>query len=207
MYTLNQILATFQALGSAHKQVREFGYGEVEDIPNEPEYPLMYVTLLDSSVNDNMANHQFSVLILDMVDEDEGNKLEVLSDTKLMAFDLVAQLRNPTFDDDFNLLPNVTFTEIRDRTPDHVAGWQVSLTIEQFYPADRAAVPSSYVPIGGVKPTTDVTIKDQTGAIIGYVSAGGIYIVPGITELDGGSLAIGDSQFSVVNGMLDGGSL
>ncbi|HET6224671.1 MAG TPA: hypothetical protein VFF27_00235 [Bacteroidia bacterium] len=50
--------------------------------------------------------------------------------------------------------------------------------------------------------TIDVIVKSS-----GCVYTSDDDACPDITEIDGGSLALGDSQFSVVNGLLDGCSL
>lgn len=52
-----------------------------------------------------------------------------------------------------------------------------------------------------------VVINDANGNTLESISAPGTYVVPGIFVIDGGSLALGNDQFNLVNGLLDGGSL
>jgi len=72
---------------------------------------------------------------MDLVHKDERNELEVLSDTLQMATDVVAQLRNPIYEDWFIVGDNVTFEDFTERFNDEVSGYKIDISLilsEQF---------------------------------------------------------------------------
>lgn len=85
--TYNQILTYFSSIAYHHEQIMSFGVGDFTQITNdvetkqEPRYTRMYVIPSNVEFNQNHIHYNFSVVIMDKVEDDLSNLQEVMSDT------------------------------------------------------------------------------------------------------------------------------
>lgn len=167
MYTLNQFVEYLNSLAGAHEQIMSFGEGDpweigvndkiyhkpssgtwVSDGIAAPQYPLMWVvpqpfsTKMGNGTTEALT--KYTLLFLDIENEDKSNELEVLSDQREIAFDILAQLKNPGNDDNFIWDSPANFTPVTEKFADLVAGWKVDITIRESFLEDRCAVPSTF---------------------------------------------------------------
>lgn len=143
MTSLNQIIQVLQNIATAHHQVQDFGFGQEWDIVSSTvQYPLMYVVPQQSSVNDKIMNLKMSLLFMDLVNKDDSNKQEVLSDMLQIAMDVLAQLKLLPYEDLFDLDKNVTLTDFYEKYDDEVSGYKMDITLNVSMLYDQCAVPS-----------------------------------------------------------------
>jgi len=85
--TYNQILTYFSSIAYHHEQIMSFGVGDFTQITNdvetkqEPKYTRMYVVPANVEFNQNHIHYNFSVVVMDKVEDDLSNLQEVMSDT------------------------------------------------------------------------------------------------------------------------------
>jgi hypothetical protein len=143
MTSLNQIIQVLQNIAAAHRQIQDFGFGQEWDIAaSTVQYPLMYVVPQQSLVNDKVMSLKLSLLFMDLVNKDDSNKQEVLSDMLQVAMDVLAQLKLLPYEDLFDLDKSVTLTDFYEKYDDEVSGYKmdVALNVSMLY--DQCAVPS-----------------------------------------------------------------
>jgi hypothetical protein len=96
MYNINykQILTYFSSIAYHHNQIKSFGWGDIKQITNdiltkqEPEYTRMYVVPEAVEFNENHIHYNFSIVIMDKVEDDLSNLSDVMSDTLDICMDV-----------------------------------------------------------------------------------------------------------------------
>ena len=180
--SLNQINAILEGIATAHQQINSYGVGNVWDLAaNEaPTYPLMFTVFNPGQINGNRLSLNISLLFMDLVHKDERNELEVLSDTLQMATDVVAQLRNPIYEDWFIVGDNVTFEDFTERFNDEVSGYKIDISLilsEQF---NLCALPIVGAP-SGISGCAPAVVQNTDLSYLINVASGGTLIIPDTT--------------------------
>lgn len=142
--TINQVKKLLNDLADAHKQINDYGWGDVWELgeSNSITYPLMYATIGQSQISGKTFNLNISLLFMDLVFGDDKNIDDVINDQMLICQDIIAQLRSDDFD--FTLGTNVSINFFTERFSDLVAGVRADISFALPYIADRCAVPSTY---------------------------------------------------------------
>lgn len=92
--TYKQILTYFSSIAYHHEQIKSFGFGDMNQITmdittkQEPKYVRMYVVPQQVEFNENHIHYNFSVVIVDKVEEDLSNLEDVMSDTLEICMDV-----------------------------------------------------------------------------------------------------------------------
>ena len=145
MFSINQIHKKFSDFATAHLQINSYGFGDLSEIgqsvaaytvnkdngTNNITYPSMWVTPQPSSIERHFLRLNFMCLFYDLVNQNEDNSIEVISDTLQMANDFIQYLRTTTNEDNFDIDNEYTFqlTPFKDRFNDDVTGWQLDLQL------------------------------------------------------------------------------
>lgn len=85
--TYSQIISYFSSIAYHHEQIMSFGVGDFTQITNdvitkqEPMYTRMYIIPSEVEFNQNHIHYNFSVVVMDKVEDDLSNLQEVMSDT------------------------------------------------------------------------------------------------------------------------------
>ena len=85
--TYKQILTYLSSIAYHHEQISSFGWGDLKQCTNdiitkqEPHYTRMYVVPQTVEFNQNHIHYNFSIIIMDKVEEDLSNLEDVMSDT------------------------------------------------------------------------------------------------------------------------------
>lgn len=173
--TLNQIVTNLEAIATNHRQVNTFGFGDIWEVASSGDitYPLMWATLdgIDVSTSEKKETYKFSLLFMDVVKGGEVNELEVLSDQLSIAKDVLAQLKHPSYDWNFQN-NNSSLEDFTERFVDSVSGWKMNISLELPFSSDRCAMPYT-----GNTSTSQgyVTIFSFDGSVFTTVSNGGSY--------------------------------
>ncbi len=189
MYSLNQFVSLLNSLASAHQQIKTFGEGDVWEIGSSSaiQYPLLWAVPQPSSTAQKLLNMKFSLIFADILDPDKSNEQDVLSDTLQIALDILAQLNNPDYSDNFILDPNATLTPFTEKFDDDVAGWKADINIKINFLSDRCAVPSTLLPAVETPQCAPVIVKNSDGSYSISFDSGATAIIPdsSITDSDG----------------------
>lgn len=177
MITLNQINKAFSDIAIAHKQINTYGMGDIWELETSGvvRYPLLWAYPDTSRFEQNTYVSVWTLYVMDIVHKDERNEVDVMSDMELVALDLIALLKNPTYDFDLNT-DSITFERFNESRTNNVAGVWIQVELRMPAPNDRCAVPSSTIGTG-----TNINyvtiINAVTGATITQVAAPGSYPV------------------------------
>lgn len=150
-----QILQDFKGIAYHHPQINSFGVGDITQITmdietkQEPRYTKMYVVPGLTVLNQNVLTYQFSIIILDRIDDDYSNQRDVMSDTLEIAkdvFTILYQSYTAQYGD-FTLYyepswgPNVT--PFLERFETILGGWTLNITINQPFDYNSCVLPIS----------------------------------------------------------------
>lgn len=175
--TYNQLIEFFEEIATAHKQINSFGSGLREDteanIKKQNTYSHLYVTPMADTVNEQTNTYRIQFIICDLVKADDSNFNEVLSDTNLIAKDIIKVFRYEK--SNIDLLESPTLTPFKDTFADLTAGWICELNIDCDFPNNYCDIPSEVFGNDGSE-CAGVSIYNGSGEIIEIVPSGGSYV-------------------------------
>jgi hypothetical protein len=149
--TLNQVNRRIKQIALAHKQVRNFYRGLVQDflVDHTTQYCSVFLQDIGGTVSFSqkatLLNYRMWVLDLVHVSEDsKENEQDVLSDTLSIIMDLAAQMNAGLYNDWKISLDNNIQQQVEDDN-DMVAGWYIDFTVSVMFTQNICAVPSDLV--------------------------------------------------------------
>ena len=142
-YTLNQIINLFETISQNHAQINGFNFGEVSDISasEQEQYPLLWIDVIDSSIESNTLSLNMNVKVMDIQKDDQTNERDTLSDCLSIAQDVYSALCNPIYQDYFMLSFATSLVPLREALADKVNGWEMNLTFELAQERNRCQIP------------------------------------------------------------------
>lgn len=187
--THNQYIKLFNDLATNHRDINSFGSGDLwEYMANESNVVLpvtMWVIIQPNAVVGGIDSVKYSVVIMDAVDKDEDNEDEVVSDTLRIAKDILAILKQPYYEEFFQIEKNVTFDNFTERFDSEMTGWQFDLIFKQPFTYNGCQVNMSNLP--NIQNTDLVKIIDQNNNVISTVNPGDTYSVIVASGIDEGN--------------------
>lgn len=198
MLTLNQDVELFKNFALKHKGINTFYFGDEweADTSIEIVYPFMNAILQGSKNEKGIVSRTYLIIMSDLVNKDESNETQVLSDTEQLCFDLPYYLRgvsNSNLLGAFKYNENVTLTDFTERNDDMVSGHYFDLTISSYIGNNSCNLPidsgnildNNYIYVGGNLPSGSfiVEIKDQDGNVIQTFNTSGQYVVTVLTSI------------------------
>jgi len=161
--TLNQIVGEFKEIADQHRQINNFTVGTIEDFATSgtTNYPAWWVSYQNNGFEDRRENFSFSFWVVDRVKKDRSNLIEIHSDMKQIAMDIIAQLNDSAYK--WSIDSNITLSAIYEPFhEDEIAGWTFDVTISQAFTKDVCQIPFIESPtIGrsqsGYNPNTPIT--------------------------------------------------
>jgi hypothetical protein len=176
MLTLNQIVAKLREIREAHSQLNSFYFGDPDDAGVTFTYPVMGLIIQPGSIARRIKSTKFVLYFSDLVTKDLSNKIEVQSDMERVALGVFAQFWDYLEDNNIQLVTEATFSPFENAGPDSAWGWQVDLTINQFYSKDSCQEPSTFE--SSATETGSVRIYNlETGATVATRNPGQEYPV------------------------------
>ena len=138
--TLNQIIVLFKDIADRHEQVKDFAAKQDFNIDadNAPKYPILVINptpaILPKTDNGfTSLTMAFDLQVIDLVNKDNNNELEVLSDTMQIINDIINELStHPDYiEDGLEIVSDVTLEPLRGAYDSDVDGWKTSIEIMQ----------------------------------------------------------------------------
>ena len=140
--TLNQIVGEFKEIADQHRQINNFTVGTIEDFATSgtTNYPAWWVSYQNNGFEDRRENFSFSFWVVDRVKKDRSNLIEVHSDMKQIAMDIIAQLNDSAYK--WSIDSNISLSAIYEPFhEDEIAGWTFDVTISQAFTKDVCQIP------------------------------------------------------------------
>ncbi len=136
--TLNQIIKAFADITERHRQLNTFFVGDNWEIGASEA--LLHSVLAVNPTKADMPKTEngyssfsvdFNVKCFDLVDKDESNEQEVLSDTLEILKDIINEFNTHPFyiEGDFLIDGNVSFTPFTEAFDSEVSGWEATFTL------------------------------------------------------------------------------
>lgn len=146
--TLNQVLRRIKTLVQAHKQVRTYRKGLLQDLFADKTALYPAVCLQDNNGSISLGGHQatlnFRLFVFDMVhvsEDSKSNEDDVLSDTLSILMDLLTQMNNGNYDD-WKVSADNSFEFLVEAENDMVAGVVIDISIAFTYSQNVCQVPT-----------------------------------------------------------------
>ena len=139
--TYNNVIDTIKCVGEQHLQIQKVTTGDIWEIDLEKntEFPLFHINPVNVVLAKNQKSFNFQLFVMDLVEPNESNEQEVLSDMLEIMTDIVGVFKHgellyqydedngeePRYfiEDDFTCEP---FTERFDNS---VTGWVMDFTV------------------------------------------------------------------------------
>lgn len=179
-YTYNQVVQLLNDIATNHYQIHSFGDGDTwetmeSNIAAHKKFPLMWVRPISASIEFPFDSIRMGIAVMDLVNTDESNENEVLSDTLSILLDIKALLSTPSYTSVFTVGKSASLTPFTERYSAKVTGWAMEVDVKVLWNKDRCAIPISGAPtINNLcKP---VLIYDQNGNLLATVPSGGTYV-------------------------------
>ena len=149
------IIQDLSGIAYYHNQINSFGYGDITQITmdietkQEPLYTKMYVVPGSVQLAQNRLLYNFSIIILDQVNEDLSNQQEVMSDTLEICKDIFTILYQSYtaewggFSIDYTPLWGPNVTPFLERFETVLGGWTMNVQIEQPFDYNTCVLPIS----------------------------------------------------------------
>lgn len=169
---------------SLHLQIERFEAGFYDDLgpfsTEDQEWPIMWivpteVTFLQNSV----SSYSLRTYFLDLLEQDNSNERDVLSDQLSIARDFTNWLRENE-SNGFNLLNDPRVIPVKSVLMDYTAGWYVDMDIEVNTEGSDCSIPFSSGATASPVACDPVTVTNSDGSY-------------NVTVLSGGSLTLPDS--------------
>lgn len=222
-YTYNQVVQLFSDIATNHYQIHSFVDGDLWEVmesnqATHKKFPLLWVRPLSASFEFPFETVRMGIAVMDLVNTDESNENEVLSDTLTILSDIKSILDTPSYANTFIVSKSASLTPFTERFSAKVTGWAMELDVKIQWLGDRCAIPISSAPTVNnlCKP---VYIYNDAGALIATVPSGGTYTDSSIcaaatvrnsdstystTVASGATLVLADTTYNFyINGVLD----
>jgi hypothetical protein len=101
--TLEQVVRKIEGFGQAHLQIKSVGIGspwqvnaDTERIGAQSAYPCLFITPIESSLDDNVITHTVDLMVFDLQDDKQvrSGQIQILSDTNQMLSDIVKSVKS-----------------------------------------------------------------------------------------------------------------
>ena len=130
-----------------HLQIKKFNEGFYEDLQNfqtkDELLPFMWLVPNDVTANENsVSTYNCTVYFVDILEKDDSNQRDVLSDMLSVSRDFVNWLRlNQT--NGFNIIGEPVSTPFKSNFLDYCAGWFIDIEIEVETEGSDCSIPFS----------------------------------------------------------------
>ena len=137
--TVNQLISVFRDIATRHLQLRGFGIGSDWEIgaSDAKMHPVLWINPVSANMpeSENVGYKtfeiDFEVRVFDLVDKDERNENEVLSDTVDILKDIIIEFKGHPYyvNSQLNIINDITFEPFTEEFDEEVSGWVAELSM------------------------------------------------------------------------------
>lgn len=152
--TYKEIINRFRTVVQNHKQLKDFGYGELSDLKTQsqlgPEdegvdYPYLFLLPAPSVRQGPVMEYSFNMVVMDMARGEEGdqydNYITIQSQCQQYIDDVLANLYYYYKDQPEIQLTGITYTPFKEKYQDELAGMTATITIQVPTPLNECIAP------------------------------------------------------------------
>lgn len=214
--TVNQLISVFKDISTRHYQINGFGIGDNwENGASEAKmHPVLWINPTTATMPSTDTGYKtfeidFEVRVFDLVNKDESNENEVLSDCIDILKDIITEFKGHPYyvNSQLNIIDDISFEAFTEEFDEEVSGWVCEISLMTPILTSFCGIPSADI-TGFEFPGIDcpdvnvlcpVFVEDVTG----------IYpiVVNTIGTTKEISLAGGVTDTFVISGEYDNGTL
>ena len=134
--TYNQIVKKFEDIITANKFIKTFVAGDIYEIDlTETTYMYAHLSIESATFHNAQLTYSFRLYVMDIVNKDEGNENDVLSDTLQVINDVISEFRNgsSTFGletmQDYEIQDTISCSPFTERFDNEVSGWSADIDV------------------------------------------------------------------------------
>ncbi len=142
MFTLNKLNSLLQTYATNHEQIQTYRFEDVGEQATKT-YPCLEAVLQPCPINGTKECTVIRFYISDKVKSGATNKIEALSDTKLIALDLLSYFRQFDFGYFLNIEDNLTLNDYVDVETDGEIGWWFDVVFYTIFEWDLCGIPAT----------------------------------------------------------------
>lgn len=146
--TLKMLYEVFEEAFALEPQLTTITFGDIfeVDLAKNSIYPIMHVSTDTASYDTGSLTYSFQVIVMDLVNKDENNEHDVLSDMLEVIGNIISHIRNSALVsevDDFRntirLQDSISCEPFTERFDNEVTGWTANISIEVEFNASACA--------------------------------------------------------------------
>lgn len=146
--TLKMLYEVFEEAFKLEPQLNTITFGDIfeVDLAKNSIYPIMHVSTDTASYDTGSLTYSFQIIVMDLVNKDENNEHDVLSDTLEVIGNIISHIRNSALVsevDDFRntirLQDSISCEPFTERFDNEVTGWTANISIEVEFNASACA--------------------------------------------------------------------
>ena len=136
--TVNQLISVFKDIATRHYQINGFGIGETPEIGADKAYmhPVLWINPTEATMPAGDFGYKtfqinFDVRVFDLVNKDESNENEVLSDTIDILKDIIIEFKGHPYytNSQLDIIDDINFESYTEFTDEEVSGWLCEITM------------------------------------------------------------------------------
>jgi len=214
--TVNQLISVFKDISTRHYQINGFGVGDNwENGTSEKMHPVLWInpttaTMPSSDNGYKTFEIDFEVRVFDLVNKDESNEKEVLSDCIDILKDIITEFKGHPYyvNSQLNIIDDINFEAFTEEFDEEVSGWVCEISLMTPVLTSFCGIPSADI-TGFEFPGADcpdvnvlcpVFVEDVTGVYPIVVTTTG-------TTKEVSIVGSGLSDTFVISGVYDNGTL
>ena len=149
--TVNQLISVFKDISTRHYQINGFGVGDNwENGTIEKMHPVLWInpttaTMPSSDNGYKTFEIDFEVRVFDLVNKDESNEKEVLSDCIDILKDIITEFKGHPYyvNSQLNIIDDINFEAFTEELDEEVSGWVCEISLMTPVLTSFCGIPSA----------------------------------------------------------------
>jgi len=136
--TINQLVSVWKDIATRHYQINGFGIGDEWEIGADKAYmhPVLWINPVSASMPSTDYGYKtfeidFEIRIFDLVNKDESNENDVLSDTIDILKDIITEFKGHPYyvNSQLNIIGDIDFEAFTEEFDEQVSGWLTEISL------------------------------------------------------------------------------
>jgi len=136
--TVNQLISVFKDIATRHYQINGFGIGDSWEIgaSEAKMHPVLWINPVTATMPETDYGYKtfeidFEVRVFDLVNKDESNENDVLSDTIDIIKDIITEFKGHPYyvASELNIVNDISFEAFTEEFDEEVSGWLCEISL------------------------------------------------------------------------------
>ncbi len=151
--TVNQLISVFKDISTRHYQINGFGIGDNwENGTSEKMHPVLWINPTTATMPSTDNGYKtfeidFEVRVFDLVNKDESNENEVLSDCIDILKDIITEFKGHPYyvNSQLNIIDDINFEAFTEEFDEEVSGWVCEISLMTPVLTSFCGIPSAEI--------------------------------------------------------------